>query len=223
MSGDVVIIGTGGHGREVLDVFEALRAAGESWNVLGFLDDAPERRGTTVRGLPVLGGVSWLTERQASARPQAFIGIGSTVVRWRIAERLAGWGVQFPTLVHPRASVTPHVELAEGVLIAAGAVLTSSLRMGAHSFLNVGASVSHDCAVGRCCAIQMGARLSGAVTIGNGVEIGVGAVVRQNITIGEWTSVGAGAAVVSAIPSNVIAVGVPARVSETREPGWHLV
>lgn len=220
MGGDLVIIGTGGHGREALDVVEALVAAGESWRVLGFLDDSPDSHGTTVRGLPVLGGVDWLASRPRGSLPQAFLGIGAAAIRWRLAERLAAMGVRSPSLVHPRAAITPHVDIEEGVMLAAGSVITSSVRIGAFSFLNVGASVSHDCIVGRCCSIQMGARLSGTVMIGNGVEIGVGAVVRQNIEIGEWTTIGAGAAVVSAIPGNVVAVGVPARITEIREPGW---
>lgn len=222
MSGDIVIVGTGGHGREVLDVLEALQSTGESWRVLGFLDDSPARHGRTIRGLPVLGGIAWLADCDADQRPQAFLGIGAAGVRLKLASQLASLGVTSPALVHPRATVTPHVTMGEGVLVTAGSVITSDVTIGAHSFLNVGASVSHDGAVGRFCSIQMGARLSGAVTLGDGVEIGVGAVVRQNIEIGEWTVIGAGAAVVRSIPCNVVAVGVPARVTETREPGWQL-
>ncbi len=220
MSGDLVIIGTGGHGREVLDVVEALQAAGEPWRVLGFLDDSAERLGTFVRGLPVLGPVDWLATRPLRERPAAFLGIGSAAVRSRLAKRLDALEVRSPVLVHPRALVTPHVMLGAGVLLTAGAIVTSGIRIGEHSFLNVGASVSHDSVVGRFCSIQMGARLSGTVTLGDGVEVGVGAVVRQNQSIGAWATIGAGATVVSDIPANAIAMGVPARVTKLREPGW---
>lgn len=222
MPGDLVIIGTGGHGREVLDVVEALADAGTAYRVLGFLDDAPERHASIVRGLRVLGPISWLESVSAAERPQAFIGIGNGALRRRVAGRLAAMGVTSPSLVHPRATVTRHARLEPGVLIAAGAVLTSSITVGAHSHVNVGASVSHDCSIGQFCIVQMGARLSGTVTLGDGVEIGVGAVVNQNLSIGEWSTIGSGAAVVEDLPANVTAVGVPARVIRTRDANWHL-
>ena len=66
MSGDgeqVVIYGTGGMGREVLDILLAHNAAGDApaWDVLGFLTDAQEEHGSEVCGYPVLGGRNWLT------------------------------------------------------------------------------------------------------------------------------------------------------------------
>lgn len=222
MHGDLVIIGTGGHGREVLDVVEALAEAGTSYRVLGFLDDSPERHHAIVRGMRVLGPLEWLASVDPRERPQAFIGVGRGALRLRIANRLKELGVASPTLIHPRASVTRHARLEAGVLVAAGVVVTSTITIGAHTHLNVGASVSHDCTVGGFCIIQMGARISGTVTIGEGVEVGVGAVVGQNLTIGEWSVVGAGAAVMQDLPANVTAVGVPARVIKTRAAGWHL-
>jgi serine acetyltransferase len=38
--------------------------------------------------------------------------------------------------------------------------------------------------------------------------------------VGRWTIVGAGAVVLKELPSNVTAVGVPARIVEVREEGW---
>jgi acetyltransferase-like isoleucine patch superfamily enzyme len=54
--------------------------------------------------------------------------------------------------------------------------------------------------------------LGGTVHIGAGTHIGVGAVVRNNRSVGEWSVVGVGAAVVTDLPSDVVAYGVPARV-----------
>lgn len=220
MATPLVIIGTGGHGRETLDVVEALNAAAPAFEVLGFLDDAPAMAGQRIRGLPVLGPVSWLRDQEPSRRPHAFVGIGSTRARLHVGTVLDELGVTVPVLVHPHAVLTPHVTLERGVLVTAGAVLTSSVAIGAYSFVNVGASVSHDCVVGRWCSIQMGVRLSGNVTLEDGADIGVGAVINQNLRIGAWTIVGSGAAVIESLPPNVTAVGVPARVISTRAEGW---
>ena len=55
MADDLVIVGAGGHGRETLDIVEAMNEDGSGdWNFLGFVDDGEvradrlERRGAEV-------------------------------------------------------------------------------------------------------------------------------------------------------------------------------
>lgn len=50
------------------------------------------------------------------------------------------------------------------------------------------------------------------ITIGDNVWLGGGAIVGPGVSIGENTVVGAGAVVIRDLPSNVVAVGNPARV-----------
>lgn len=57
------------------------------------------------------------------------------------------------------------------------------------------------------------------VTIGNNVWIGGGAIVLPGVTIGDNTVVGSGAVVNRDLPADVVAVGNPARVVRSVEPG----
>ncbi|MEV4114907.1 sugar O-acetyltransferase [Nonomuraea sp. NPDC049695] len=57
------------------------------------------------------------------------------------------------------------------------------------------------------------------ITVGDNVWLGSGAIVLAGVTIGENTVVGAGAVVTRDLPPNVVAVGNPARVIRTIEPG----
>lgn len=52
----------------------------------------------------------------------------------------------------------------------------------------------------------------GPIKVGNNVSIGWNAIIMPNVTIGDNCIIGAGAIVTKDIPSNTIAVGVPARV-----------
>jgi serine O-acetyltransferase len=52
----------------------------------------------------------------------------------------------------------------------------------------------------------------GAPTIGSNVDIGAGAKVLGRITIGNNVHIGANAVVLNDVPSNSIAIGVPARI-----------
>lgn len=54
--------------------------------------------------------------------------------------------------------------------------------------------------------------VSGEVTVGECTFIGTGASIINQITIGDNTVIGAGAVVIRDIPSDVTAVGVPAKI-----------
>jgi acetyltransferase-like isoleucine patch superfamily enzyme len=60
--------------------------------------------------------------------------------------------------------------------------------------------------------IRPGDTGDGDVVIGNNVYLGVNSVILRNVTIGSNSVIGAGSIVISDIPSNVVAVGNPARV-----------
>jgi serine O-acetyltransferase len=55
-----------------------------------------------------------------------------------------------------------------------------------------------------------------APRIGNNVNIGAGAKLLGNITIGDNVDIGANAVVISSVPDNSVAVGIPARVLPKR-------
>ncbi len=57
------------------------------------------------------------------------------------------------------------------------------------------------------------------IVIGDNVWLGSGAIVLPGVTIGENTVVGAGAVVTKDLPANVVAVGNPARVLRSIDPG----
>ncbi len=54
----VLIIGAGGHGQVVADIFAARAKNGFKETVSGFIDDNKQLKGKKILGIPVLGGVS---------------------------------------------------------------------------------------------------------------------------------------------------------------------
>jgi serine O-acetyltransferase len=69
-----------------------------------------------------------------------------------------------------------------------------------------------DVHIDQCVTIGGSATRPGVPTIGDNVYIGAGAKILGPIVIGSHTVIGANAVVVTDIPSNCLAVGVPARV-----------
>lgn len=204
----VVVIGAGGHGRELADVVEACAQAGEDLELVGYVDDAGRMQGQTIHGVPVLGPLAWLTTHAADVT--AVLAIGIPRVRRQVLARLDA--VTFATLVHPRAVTTKWVKLGEGVIVTAGVVMSNDIEIGAHTHLNRCATIGHDVRIGECVHVSPGVVVSGNVTIGDDVDIGAGAVLLPGVTVGARTIVGAGAVVTKDLPADVTAVGVPARV-----------
>jgi sugar O-acyltransferase (sialic acid O-acetyltransferase NeuD family) len=215
---DLVIVGAGGHAREIHQLVQDLNADGSAWNFVGFLDEHGPT-GREVHGYPVLGAPSWLAGRRGM---RAIVAIGDPVARRRIVQRLeAEPCASFATLVHPRASVGRNVTLGEGSTVCAGAILTTDITVGRHVILNVACTVAHDATIDDFVTVAPGVHVCGAASVMEGCDLGTACTVIPRVSIGPWTVVGAGAVVVADLPPNVTAVGLPARPIKQRENGWH--
>ncbi|BFU42446.1 acetyltransferase [Krasilnikovia sp. MM14-A1004] len=207
----IVIIGCGGHGREILGIVTAINEhRGDTWKVLGFVDDKPSD--TNLRLLKrldadYLGPVAALAAMDA----RFVIGIGDPRVRARIAERTAAYGLKAAQLVHPDATVGLDNAFSEGVVLFPGARVTTNVTLGPHVHLNQNATVGHDSVLGDCTQVNPLAAVSGSCSIGPRVLIGTTAAVLQGIAVGSGATVGAGACVVRDVPELTTVKGVPAR------------
>lgn len=213
MSLPVIVIGAGGHAAVVTD---ALLAAGRQ--VLGVTDAAPERFGTHLCGVPVLGDDGVLANYRPDdvelANGIGNLGCAPLPLRRRVQEQLEAQGWRFCAVVHPSAVVSPHARLEGGVQLMANCVVQPGAAVGAGCIVNTAAVIEHDVALGAWSHVAPRALLCGDVTVGAGSHIGAGAVVRQGLVLGAATLVGAGAVVVSSFAGNATLVGVPAHRME---------
>lgn len=208
---DIVIIGAGGHGREVLGV---VRASTSPCNFVGFIDDGSAPLAALKRlSAPFLGS---LNAARSAWRGGALevdslvIGIGSGELRRSVEEALpADWSR--PVLIHKNASIDGDVRCAPGVVVFAQATVTSNIDLGRHVHIGRGAAIGHDSSIGDYSTVLPLAAVSGGVTLGEGCTVGSGAVIRQGVKVGDRAFVGAGAVVIRDVPAGVTVVGNPAR------------
>ena len=137
-------------------------------------------------------------------------------VRCRLHDRLVSAGCIATTLVHPTAKICASAQIGPGLQAMPDSIVHNNAVVGRQCILNTRSLVEHDCVLEEGVEIGPGAVLAGRVSVGANTWIGTGASIRPRVKIGRNSIVGAGAVVVSDIPDNVIAVGVPAKPMTNR-------
>lgn len=126
--------------------------------------------------------------------------------------------LEFHTLIHPRAFVSPLAKLAPGVFVGANSVIGPGAALGRHVFVNRGVTIGHDTHIGAFSRIQPGSNVGGLSRIGQGVTIAIGATLIERLHIGDHAFIGAGAVAITDINAGALMVGVPAKFKKSVMP-----
>ncbi len=210
---DIVILGAGGAAKEVAFLIKDINRGKPQpeWDILGYIEAGPERKGKYNGEFPIIGGEEFLVNYNQDI--YAVIGIGTPAVIRRIYEKLSVYKhIHFPNLVHPSVIIdAERVSFGVGNVVCSGNILTTDVTIGSCNILNPNGTYSHDMVIHNYCVFNAGANMSGGVTVQDGCLVGIGATVLQYLTIGAGATVGAGAVVTRDVKPGVTVVGVPAR------------
>ncbi len=209
MNNDLVIVGSGGMGREVLVLVNRINKIEQTWNFLGFVDNQEEDGAA--------GDDEWLVGRKE--KTFVALAVGSSKLRDKLYRKFSSnQNIIFPNLIDPSVIIGDHqtVVMGRGNIICAGSILTTNVSVGDFNIINLNCTLSHDSVMGDFVTLSMGCNLAGNTSIGDMAEIGTGTQVIQGKRIGRCSVIGAGAAVIHDIDEYVTAVGVPAKVIKRR-------
>jgi UDP-perosamine 4-acetyltransferase len=202
----LVIIGSGGHAKVVIDI---LRNA-DGFSLIGCTDPSNDRM--TVMGLPVLGDDSVLERLHKEGVKHAFVALGDNRLRQERADHALSLGFELVNAVSGWSCIAPSVKLGRDIAVMPGAVVNADSVVGDNVIINTGVTVDHDCVLGSGVHLAPGCNLAGNVTVGRNAFLGTGCKVIPKISIGEGSTIGAGSVVIRDIPDNSVAYGVPAKV-----------
>ena len=210
---DIVIIGSGGHAKEIAFLIEDINANNKNWNILGYIEKEKSEIGKVNGKYEVIDDESFFDK--CTGKINVAIAIGYPLVVKAVQKRLAkkySDVLLFPNLIHPSVKdIIRDVRLGQGNLICAGNIFTTDIRIGSFNCINRGCNISHDTIIKDYCIINPGVNISGGVTIESACLIGTGATILQYLTIGENATVGAGAVVTNNVEKGKTVIGIPAK------------
>jgi sugar O-acyltransferase (sialic acid O-acetyltransferase NeuD family) len=189
---------------------EAFNCIGDQFEVIGFIDDTPEKLGKTTFGIQVFGReiLSMYNEAKVLVVPGSPL---SFQIRKRVIDDLKIPYNRFATVVSPFASVSSMSKLGVNVLIMAGVIITSNAFIGDHICILPNTVVHHDTQIGDYTLIGSNVTIAGNSRIGLNCYIGSGTSIINNIEIGDKTLIGMGSNVIKSLPNNSKVAGNPAR------------
>jgi len=192
------IIGAGGFGREV---FWSLTPIERNNTVFFVNDEYWDNSDPNILPLSLF----------ETDKYEIIVAIGDSFARKNVIESLPK-STKFFTHIHPSVQILgENVEVGEGSIICAGSILTTNIKIGKHSHLNLQTTVGHDTVIGDFFTTAPGAKISGNCTIGDRVYVGTNASIREKIRICDDVTIGLNAGVVKNIYEQGVYGGTPCK------------
>lgn len=211
---DIAIYGAGGFGREVACLIKKINEVKPTWNLIGFFDDAPEKKGHMVSHFGLcLGGINELNTWEKAL--DVVISIASPIMVRTVFEKITNVKISFPNMIHPSVSFCdPETFLiGRGNIVQSDCIFSCDVSIGDFNMFNGTVVLGHDAKVGNFNTFMPAIRVSGDVTIENGNFFGVGSIILQRIKIGNQIRLGAGSVLMTKPKDGMLYIGNPARIT----------
>lgn len=205
---NLLIIGAGGCGREVLQWAKDINEAENRWNIKGFLDDDLNALEGKKCSATVL---SKIDEYVIEPEDEFTCCIGNGKIRSMVVEKLKAKGAVFITIIHPSAVIADSCTVGEGVIIYPYALISDNAVIGDGCIINMYSSIAHDSVLGEYCTISAHCDVTGMCKLGNRVFMGTTSNMVPATKIGDDAYLCAGSTVMTRVKDNMKMFGNPAK------------
>jgi len=215
---DLILLGAAGDSHNISDIVLRINDQEETWNLLGFLDDDPEKQGTAVNGFPVLGPLTDFKEYPDCYFAGTFGSAKRNFNKKQVINRLGIPIERYATLVHPRATISPSAKIGRGTVIYSEVFVGSNAVIGDHVKILGQCNIGHDAVIGDFVTMSSLALVLGKTNVGEGCYLGGGCRIKDHLKIGEWALIGLGAVIIKNVEPYNVVVGNPGRIIEILNP-----
>jgi len=211
------IVFLGANNPETIREINVQKRLSSDFEVIGFLDNDPNKIGKSFYGFPVLGNLK--SCRKLDLKFVRFLNLITRNCQTRLitSREVAEEGGVFTNFICPNVNLDM-VSVGVGNYIQENVVLQANVRIGNNTAVNANSIVSHETQLGNSVFLAPGCHLAGCITVEDGVFIGVGATIMPRLKIGKWSVVGAGSIVIRDVPPYSIVAGNPAKIIKTVTP-----
>lgn len=213
MNKKVVIFGASGHAKSIAVVLESL-----NYQIIGFIDSFLPSN-TEVLKYRTLGNEHLLRNCfENFGTNNIVIGIGSISDRKEIVKLINNLNknIEFPTIISPYSNVASYTNIGKGTVVLGNASINVESSIGEFCIISSSSNIEHNSIIGDYCNISPCSNIGAYVSIKSSVFIGASSTIIQKKTIGENSVIGAGAVVISDIPNDVLALGIPATIRKEK-------
>lgn len=203
------IYGSGGLGREIMELAAMINSVCTRWSDVFFIDDSEEKKEVQKHKVVTFAKAM----EQDRTGMEFIVAVGEPAVREKLFRKLHNMYVPIATLIHPDVHVPESTKIGKGSVVCSGVFVSCNVEIKENVLLQPQCNIGHDCIINGHSVISGHANLAGNCRVGMGVYIGLSACIRENIAIGNFSIVGMGTVVVKNIPEEVIVTGNPGRIT----------
>ncbi|MDO9580199.1 MAG: acetyltransferase [Bacteroidales bacterium] len=204
---NLVIIGSGGMGREIYNLAIVCNGYNTEYKIKGFLDDWPEGINAFKNYPPVIGTV----EDYIIEPDDVFVcSFGNVSNKKKNIQKILDKGGQFISLIHQNASIGLNSIIGQGSIILQNAVIGVNSKIGNYALIQISTIIGHDCVIGDYSRIDCHVVCVGGVIIDDEVTIHTSAVINHKVVIEKRAIVGALSFVIRRVKANTTVSGNPA-------------
>jgi sugar O-acyltransferase (sialic acid O-acetyltransferase NeuD family) len=184
----MLIIGTGGLGKEVLALLIDEKEAGE----ICFFDENQKAPDLLYNKFKVFKSIETVTDYFRNKDNRFITAIGNPRLRKKLTEKISKAGGELTSVISSRASLFQFNEPCQGAIIQPGVGVSHGVKFGKSCAIHINASIGHSSKLGSYINIGPSATIIGPVEIGDFTYIGAQSVILPNLKIGKNVIVGAG-------------------------------
>ena len=156
---NIVIIGAGDLGKELVWLIEDINKKQPTYLILGFLDDDFQKETYSFYGYKVLGGTEKLEELNAKTPFSAVMAIRDGSVRKKIVETHPGFDA-WETIIHPTAVIASSVKTGKGCIFFPQVTVSVDTYLGNFGLFYIHSTICNDCWIGNYTSVMANASVS---------------------------------------------------------------
>lgn len=205
---NLIIIGAGGCGREILQWAKDINRVNRKWNIKGFLDDDEHALEHKRCDCQIISSID-----AYKIQPEdVFVcGIGDSATRKAVIEKMKEKGAEFVNIIHPTAVVADSCMLGNGVILYPFSLISDNAVVSDGCIVNMHSSVAHDATLGSYCTVSSYCDITGMCTVGDEVFMGTSVKLVPGTKVGNHAFICAGSIVMTRVRDGVKVMGNPAK------------